>query len=62
MGQEITPKLKQSPILKINTQSQSYYPNSDITGLINLNLSFPLDLCDIEIEIYSIEGWVYKKV
>ena len=62
MGQEITPKLKQSPILKINTQSQSYYPNSDITGLINLNLSAPLDLCDIEIEIYSIEGWVYKKV
>jgi len=60
MGQTLVPELKQSKILTINIEKFSYEPNSNIKGNIILNLITNLNICDIEIECYCIEGWYYN--
>ena len=60
MGQTLVPELKQSKILIIKTKSFSYEPKSNIEGNIFLNITTPLNICDIEIEVFCIEGWYYN--
>jgi len=61
MGMNLVPELKKSKIISIETEKNSYPPNSKINIIITLNIKYPVTLNNIELSLYYIEGWKHSK-
>ena len=56
MGINLVTELIKSKIISIETEKNSYPPNSKINITITLNIKYPVTLNNIELSLYYIEG------